>query len=448
MEIKLKLIQEQQPTHKEHNMNDNRILKTLSIRPFLFLILAEIFSQFATNMLNFVLIIISFTLTNSSTAVSGVILSFTIPALFFGLLAGAYVDKWNKKKVLYAANFLRAILVFFLIFAHSNLVLIYVLCFAISVVSQFFIPAETPMIPVVVKKELLLSANAIFGMIIYASIFVAYALSGPLLLIFGRTGIFIVLSLAFLMAALFASLIKVEVKTSRKLMDLTRLDMNFFDEIKQIISFFRKAKIIYNALFLLSIAQILILVLAVIGPGYAEQILGIQIEQFPVFFVTPAVIGTAVGAILLSNYFHKEKKQHLTRIGLFLMGFSILILPFISKVESKTFVQAINSYLPHAFKINILHMLVVLAFFMGLANSFVFVPSNTILQEETSAEFRGKVYGVLNTMVGFFSLLPIILVGGLADLIGTKSVITGIGAMVIIIGILNYAMSRRSIKVL
>lgn len=428
-------------------MNDNRILRTLAIRPFLFLILAEIFSQFATNMLNFVLIIIAFSLTNSSTAVSGVILSFTIPALLFGLLAGAYVDKWNKKKVLYAANFLRAVLVFLLIFAHSNLILIYILCFAISVVSQFFIPAETPMIPVVVRKELLLSANAIFGMIIYASIFIAYALSGPLLLIFGSTGIFIVLSLAFLLAALFAFLIKIEVKYSRKLMDLTRLDMNFFDELKQIISFFRKARIIYNALFLLSLAQILILVLAVIGPGYAEQVLGIQIEQFPVFFVTPAVIGTAVGAVLLSNYLHKHPKRHLTRIGLFLMGLAILALPYISKVESRAFVQTINSYLPHIFTINILHMLVILAFVMGLANSFVFVPSNTILQEETSAEFRGKVYGVLNTMVGFFSLVPIILVGGLADLIGTKSVITGIGGMVIIIGILNYVISRKELKI-
>lgn len=429
-------------------MNNNRILRTLAIRPFLFLILAEIFSQFATNMLNFVLIIISFTITNSNTAVSGVILSFTVPALLFGLVAGAYVDRWNKKKVLYASNFLRAILVFLLIFVHSNLVLIYILCFLISVVSQFFIPAETPMIPVVVKKELLLSANAIFGVIIYASIFIAYALSGPLLLIFGRTGIFTVLSLAFLLAALFASLIKVETKTSRKIMDMTRLNMNLLDEVKQVISFFKKARIIYNALFLLSLAQILVLVLAVIGPGYAEQVLGIQVEQFPVFFVTPAVIGTAVGAILLSNYFHKEKKQHITRIGLFLMGIAILLLPFISKVESRVFVQVINFYLPHVFKINILHMLVVLAFFLGLANSFVFVPSNTILQEETSDEFRGKVYGVLNTMVGFFSLLPIILVGGLADLIGTKSVITGIGGIVIFIGILNYIFSKKKIKVI
>lgn len=419
---------------------NNRIIRTLAIRPFLFLILAEIFSQFAINMLNFVLVIVAFTISNSSTAVSGVILSFTIPSLFFGLFAGAYVDKWNKKKVLYASNFLRAVLVFLLVFSHSNLFFIYLLSLGVSFVSQFFIPAETPMIPILVKKELLLSANAIFGMIIYGSIFAAFAFSGPLLLLFGRTGIFIILSASFLLAALFASLIKVKTKPKGERMNLGRLKMDFVGEVREAIAFFRKARAIYNALFLLSLAQILVMVLAVIGPGYAQQVLKIQVEQFPIFFVTPAVIGTALGAILIGSRFHNKSKETMTKIGLFLVGLSVLALPYGSKVESRAIVQTINSYLPHAFTINILHIMVVLAFIMGIANSFIFVPSNTILQEETSPEFRGKVYGALNTMIGFLSLIPIIAVGGLADLVGIKSVITGIGVfllLILLIGIIS-----------
>lgn len=421
----------------------NRILRTLAIRPFLFLILAEIFSQFGINMLNFILIIVAFTITNSSTAVSGVILSFTIPSLLFGLLAGVYVDRWNKKKVLYASNFMRAALVFLLVFSQSNLLVIYVLTFAISFISQFFIPAETPMIPIVVKKELLLSANAIFGVIIYASIFLAYAMSGPLLLFFGRTTIFVVLSLSFLMAALFASLIKVETKSEPASLNFGRLKINFIDEIKSAFSFLKKARVIYNALFLLSIAQILVMVLAVIGPGYAEQVLKIKVEQFPIFFVTPAVIGTAIGAIIIGSFFHNHPKHNITRVGLLLMGLATLGLPYGSKVESRAIVQAINTYLPHIFTINILHIMVFLAFVMGVANSLIYVPSNTILQEETSPQSRGKVYGALNTMVGLMSLLPIILVGGLADLVGVKAVVTGIGMFIIFIGISSYVFNKK-----
>lgn len=423
---------------------NSRIIKTLSIKPFLFLILAEIFSQFAINMLNFALIIVAFTISSSNTAVSGVILSFTIPSLLFGLLAGVYVDRWNKKKVLYMTNITRAALVFFLIFFHSNLAVIYVLSFLISFVSQFFIPAETPMIPIVVKKEYLLTANAIFGMIIYASIFVAYAISGPILLFFGQKGIFSILTVSFLLAAFFAALIKIEqTRKTKVFVDFNRLKISFFDEARKALTFFRKAKIIYNALFLLTLAQILVLVLAVIGPGYAEEVLNIEVEKFPVFFVTPAIIGTAIGSVILGNYLHRHPKQNIAKIGLFLLGLSVLALPYGSKLEARTIVQTINSYLPHTLEINILHIMVVLAFIMGFANSFIFVPANTILQEETSEEFRGKVYGALNTMVGLFSLLPIIIVGGLADLIGTKAVITIIGIIIFSLAVYSTIRARK-----
>lgn len=423
-------------------MNENRILRTLAIRPFFFLVLAEIFSQIAVNMFNFVIIIVVFTISQSNTAVSGAILSFTIPQLFFGLLAGVYVDRWNKKKVLYASNFLRAFLVVLLIFFHTNLAVIYFLTFSISLVSQFFIPAETPMIPIVVNKELLLSANAIFGMVIYSSIFIAYALSGPLLILLGPTFTFALLGACFLLAAFFATFIKVKTLKQRKLIDIERFKISFSEELKSVVEFFRKARIIYQALFLLTLSQILILVLAAIGPGYAEQIIKIKVEEFPLFFVTPAVIGAAISAVILGSYFHRRRKSSLTKIGLFLLGISVLLLPYGSKVESRGFVQTINTYLPHTLNINILHIMVVLAFFMGIANSLIFVPSNTTLQEETSEEFRGKVYGALNTLVGLFSLLPILVVGGLADLFGIKGVLTGIGIIIIGIGVSIWALDK------
>lgn len=424
-------------------MNNNLIIKALAIRPFFFLVLTEIFSQIAVNMLYFVVIIVVFTISSSNTAVAGAILSFTIPQLLFGLLAGVYVDKWNKKKVLYASNFLRAVLVFLLIFFHSNLALIYIMTFAISLVSQFFIPAESPMIPIVVRRSLLLSANAIFGMVIYSSIFIAYAISGPSLLFLGPRFTFAALAISFLLAAFFATFIKVKMIRERKFVDLDRFRISLADEARVVVEFFRKAKIIYQALFLLTFAQIIILVLAAIGPGYAQQILRIRVEEFPVYFVTPAVIGAAFSAVILGSYLHRHPKSRLTKIGLFLLGISILILPYVSKVESRSFIQTINSYLPQAFDITILHIMVVLAFIMGIANSLIFIPSNTILQEETSEQFRGKVYGALNTMVGLFSLLPILIVGGLADVFGIKGVITGIGIAVLSIGVISWMINKR-----
>ena len=161
------------------------ILEALSIKSFSYLMLSELFSQIAMNLLIFVLLILVFNLVRSSISVSGVILAFTIPALFFGILAGIYVDRWNKKHVLFYTNLLRAVLVFPLFFLNTSLFAIYVITFLVSLATQFFIPAEAPIIPLIVEKRLLLSANALFSMGIFASILIAYAVSGPFLLFFG-----------------------------------------------------------------------------------------------------------------------------------------------------------------------------------------------------------------------------------------------------------------------
>lgn len=423
-------------------MKENLILKTLRIRPFLFLIASEFFSQFSMNLFNFALLIVVFSIANSNTAVSGVVIAFTIPALIFGILAGVLVDRWNKKSVLFNTNILRALIVLPLAFFYHSLMLVYIATFGVSLVTQFFIPAETPIIPLLVKKDLLLSANALFGMGIYASVFLAYALSGPLLLMLGKSNIFLFLAVLFLIAGIFASLIKVAKSKVEIKVKPEGTALGIKDEIKMVVGLISKTKKLSQALISLTMVQILIYVLAAIGPGYAEHILRIKVENFPIFFVTPAIIGLALGAMIIGSFLHKTSRLSLTKFGLVLMGIAIILLPYGSRVESRQLIHLINFYLPHFLRINMLHIMVVLAFILGIATSFVFVPANTILQEETSDESRGKVYGVLNTLIGLTSIIPVVLVGGLADLIGVKAVITGTGAVVLIVAFLRIIMDR------
>ena len=414
----------------------------LSIRPFLFLWLAEVFSQIAMNMVNFVLIIVAYKISNSNAAVSGIVLSFTIPAILFGLIAGVYVDHWNKKTVLFATNALRTLLLVVLAVFHMDIISIYVLSFAIAVVTQFFIPAETPMIPRLVKKELLFPANALFGMGLYGSLVIAYALSGASLILFGDTYVFFFLAALFFLAAICVTLIKTpehyeDVISEQKSM------RSFIGDVKNVFLLVIKTREIFHSLLLLTLSQLLILILAVIGPGFANQVMGIQVDTFPLLFVTPAAIGMIVGALILGNYFHGFSKEKSATIGVFLSGIAMLFLPFGSKVASRGFIQPINAMLPPFLTIDILHIMIVLAFILGFANAFVFVPSNTLIQEKTSDEFRGRVYGMLNALVGIFSLLPIIIVGEFADIFGVSQVIIGIGITIIIIGIFRVIFANK-----
>lgn len=391
----------------------NPLIATFRIPSFLFLVVSEFFSQFAMNLLNFILLIVAFQLSSSNLAVAGVVLAFTLPSIFFGIIAGVFVDKWNKKKVLVYTNILRALAVFPLIFVSHELFLVYFLTFLVSLITQFFVPAETPIIPHLVPRHLLLSANAIFSMGIFGSIIVAYALSGPLLLTLGKINVFILITILFAVSAVFAYLLKINYK--EKYAGKQKIDVKA--EIKDAFSVMRGNKKVYHSLFLLVLLQTLILVIAVIGPGYATHVLHIQVEKFPLLFVTPAVIGMAIGAVVIGNFLYNKSKSTLAKIGLLIIGIMLLLIPNLTRF----------------LEFDPVDIMIPLAIVIGFAFSLVFVPSNTIIQEETTDEQRGKIYGSLNNLVGIVSLIPVLGVGVLADSFGVATVITCIGVGVVIV---------------
>lgn len=406
------------------------ILRVLSERSFLFLWIGEIFTQVSTHLFNFFLILIVFKLTESNTAVSIAVLSFTVPAILFGTVAGAYVDRWDKKKVLVITTVLRALLLILLAFFLDNLYMIYFISFVFNVLVQFFIPAESPMIPLLVKEKYLLGANALFGLAIFGSMLVAYVLSGPLLLILEPFYMALLLGVMLLLAVFFIGLIK-PVHHKPKPEKKEDQDLNIFRDIKNTIKLMSETSAVFRSLFLLALSQILILTLATVAPGYASQVLNVSVEEFPVVFIAPAALGMVAGALIIASFLRKRNKERMITTGVFLSGIAMLLLPFGSRFANRDFVQLLNNYIPD---ITAFHITFFLAFLLGLANSLVFVPANTILQEKTSEEFRGKIYGFLSTAIGLLSLLPIILVGGFADLIGVGAVIIGLGVSLIVLG--------------
>ena len=233
-------------------MYKNPLIQTLRIPSFFFLVISEFFSQFAMNLLNFILLIVAFQLSSSNLAVAGVVLAFTLPSIFFGVIAGVYVDKWNKKNVLVYTNVLRALTVFPLIYFSHELAIVYFLTFLVALATQFFVPAETPIIPHLVPRKLLISANAIFSMGIYGSIIVAYALSGPLLLLLGQIKVFIFITLLFAAAAIFAFLIKIKYKEH-----LGPQEIHVLEEIKGALSVVRRNRKVFQSLLLLVLLQTL-----------------------------------------------------------------------------------------------------------------------------------------------------------------------------------------------
>src|SRR2546429_4837 len=77
---------------------------------------------------------------------------------------------------------------------------------------------------------------------------------------------------------------------------------------------------------------------------------------------------------------------------------------------------------------------------------FVLAPSymSTVLQEKTEAELRGRIFGAMFTVVNAAVAIPILLAGGLADLLGVTWVIFGMGCLLAASGVISALAGRRS----
>src|SRR3990170_1883205 len=159
---------------------DTTVAGVLRNRRFLALWLAQVASQIGGNMVLFGLTVLVSARTNSNSAVSLLILSFLVPAVVFSALAGVYVDRLDRRKVLIATNVARGLAFVAMVAVDSQLAYIYLLTIVVSTLTVFFAPAEASMIPVLVDRRQLLAANSLFTLTLQASFAIGFALLGPL----------------------------------------------------------------------------------------------------------------------------------------------------------------------------------------------------------------------------------------------------------------------------
>lgn len=384
--------------------------------------------------MNIVFIFQIFYLTKSNFLVSILILTFIIPQIFLSFIGGIIADLRDKKKILFYGNVLRAFLFLPLVLYPSSVPLILIISFIVSIVTQLYIPAETPMVPKLVQKKDLLSANALFSMAIFGTILLGYIVAGPLLDLLGKANIFLFLSMLFMIASFFIAIIPNNLFHIAHTAELhiRKVKYSITSELQRTYRILSTTgKVIGPFLFLIA-SQVIVLVLATVIPGYANSILQVRAEELSIIVFGPASLGMMISAFLIGRYFKRFGKERLITYGLFVSGLIMCLFPFTTKIVARDIFLTLNIYLPSLVEVTPVHFAVVLSFLAGFSNAFIFIPSQTIIQEEIPEEFRSKVYGLLFGMIGAFSLLPVIITGGLADIIGVGSVLFILGVIIIV----------------
>ena len=121
-------------------------------------------------------------------AISGVLAAATFPVLFVGPIAGVFVDRWNKRNTMLAADALRAIIVSVLLattfigalLPRIQIAMIYVVVFLVSVCAQFFAPARVATIAEIVEEERRPQAASISQLLSSLALILGPAVAAPL----------------------------------------------------------------------------------------------------------------------------------------------------------------------------------------------------------------------------------------------------------------------------
>ena len=422
-------------------------------RSFVLLWAAQVLSQLASNMVLAGLMATVVLATGSNTANAVLILTFLVPAVAFSAIAGVLVERSDARLIMLAANLLRAGGIVLFLLVGSNVALILVINLLVATVTAFFVPAELTALPRLVDRRQLMAANSTFVLTINATFAIGFGFLGPLVLTTaGVNAVFILVAIMFALAALaILPLPKVppEAHAEIGVKETGQALTAVFAQLKEGLDFVGSHRQIAWSLAYLGIAASLIAVMGAIGPGFATDILRLRPQDF--FFVMgPAGLGAVIGILFLNAYGTNLPRRLLIDGGLIAMGVTLVGLALVKPITvflSPAF-QPIAHNLPDAISpiISLIAAVVVITITAGVEYAFVAIPAQTALQEDLPVEVRGRIFGILNTLLSVASFLPVIVAPVAADLLNIVFPGAGIPVVMALLGLITLGLGIASYR--
>src|SRR5512135_1834796 len=123
--------------------------------------------------------ILVYRITGSALSVGLMLMATAAPSLLVGLIAGVFVDRFDRKRIMIAADLVRAVLVFLIPFlVPYNIIWLYIIVMISSAIGQFFDPAHESVLPEVANEEELAAANSLMAISSFGSTAIGFAASG------------------------------------------------------------------------------------------------------------------------------------------------------------------------------------------------------------------------------------------------------------------------------
>lgn len=314
-----------------------------------------------------------------------------LPAFLFGLVAGAIIDRLERKATLIICELGRAVLVVVLAFSNS-LAMICILVFLIECFSLIYGPTRDASIPELVKKKDVMAANSLMSTTTYLTMAIGtmiatvilglgqliYRYIPPINMLvneaqFLQTFAFIVDAMTFIASAMLIFTIRFPRRFEKREKISGK---QVFTDLKEGLVYMWKFQLTRAILGVMIIGFIGGGSLYILGAPFAEQVLDASGSKFTLI-LSMLLIGVVAGAALAPLSAGKLPVEKW--FGRAVVGFGIAMIVF-------TFI----SFYP---------LSLVVIFFGGLCLGFIIVNAYTLLHHNLDEAVRGRVFAALQTIM-------------------------------------------------
>ena len=383
--------------------------------------LGQTVSDFGDSLTNLALLMLVNRLTGSTAAMATMAIALAIPQVTMGLLAGVYVDRYDRKRIMLLSDLLRAALVLGFATVHSadQLWLLYAIGVAQGAIGTFFNPARGALLPHLVPQKGLLAANSLSqtSRIIFSLLGTAAA--GLLIGTLDRFWpAFVLDALTFLVS--FALIRRIQ--TSAPLAAQAPANASvILAQLKDGLTLIFRTRVLVGTLVaaavtMLGLGAVNILIIPLILNDLhvpATWFGLVQLSETAAMVVSGGLI-----AFVASRF----KPTHMVAGGLVLAGLGVGLMSVVGNIWG----------------------LMAVLFLIGWVIAPVNAGVATLVQTSVPNEVRGRSSAALNTLVQVANLASMALAGGLAEVVGLRTVFVLGGGLAVVAGLASAWVFRGS----
>ena len=389
------------------------MLSLLKRRDFRTLWLAQAISWSGDHFTFLALMIVLNQATGSAGAIALLMSVMTVPSLLFGMLAGVFVDRWDRKQVMVVSDVIRGVLSLALIWAATSehIWMIFPLAFVIASVGVFFGPARGAVMKTILAPDDLLPANILLQVTFRVTLVVGPALAGVVIGVFGPAPAFAFDGITFLVAAALVTTMVVP-RLVRSDGESLSGQSAFWRDFREGLSFIGASRTIRGLLMVMTVVS---LATGAINALFVPLLMNVLNVGATAIGLADSAQGIGmIGGAVIAAAVQRFRPNWVIAGGL--LAASIIIIA----------IGLAPTYL----------VVIVLSLLVGLAIGPIEATIPALMQRIVPLDKMGRVGGTMNTSQSVATLASMGAAGALADIVGIRWIFVIAGAIGIVAGLI------------